>query len=148
MTTVQAIIALSLLAFSGHAQAVTPDWLVGCWETTDKASKEVWVAETDGSLIGFSASAENAEIAFYELLHIQFSKAGAWTYTAYPSGQKRTVFTATQMTDDSITFANPAHDYPQQISYRREGDQLFATIAASGGKNARLFDKRQCEETG
>ncbi|MEO9601342.1 DUF6265 family protein [Parasphingorhabdus sp.] len=145
MKMIHAIIAAPLLAYSGLAQAISPDWLAGCWETADKASKEVWVVETDGSLIGFGASVKNDQIGFYEVLHIKLSEDDEWTFIAHPSGQARTRFTVTEMTENSITFANPSHDYPQQISYRRDGDMLFATIAATGGKNARSFDKQRCE---
>lgn len=145
MKMIQAAIALPLLAWSGLAQATTPDWLVGCWETADKTSKEVWVAETDGSFIGFGASMMNAEIGFYEILSIKDSEQDGWILTAHPAGQARTSFTATEMTDNNVTFVNPSHDYPQQISYRREGEKLFATIAATGGENARTFDKQLCK---
>ena len=145
MKMLRAVFTLPLLACSGLADAAVPDWLAGCWESPDKANMEVWVTAIDGSLIGFGASVKNAEIAFYEVLQIKMPKDGAWTFTAHPSGQTRASFTATHMTDKSITFANPAHDYPQQISYRREGDLLFATTATMDGDKMQSFDKRRCE---
>ena len=145
MKMLRAVFTLPLLACSGLADAAVPDWLAGCWESPDKANMEVWVTATDGSLIGFAASVNHGEIGFYELLHINTSEDGAWTLTAHPSGQTRASFTATHITDNSITFANPAHDYPQQISYRREGDLLFATTATMDGDKVQSFDKRRCE---
>ena len=57
-------------------------------------------------------------------------------YTARPSGQAEASFTSTQVDDSSVTFANPQHDFPQRIGYRRRGaDSLVARIEGDmGGK--------------
>jgi hypothetical protein len=46
-------------------------------------------------------------------------------------------FTAVQVSDDRLVFSNPAHDFPQTITYSRTGtDSLLAVI--SGLRNGRL----------
>jgi hypothetical protein len=54
---------------------------------------------------------------------------GVFTYEAHPSGQAGTTFTAREVTDSTVVFSNPDHDYPQEVGYRRVGtDSLHAWI--------------------
>ncbi|MDH3428088.1 MAG: DUF6265 family protein, partial [Gemmatimonadota bacterium] len=50
-------------------------------------------------------------------------------FLASPRGRPPTPFIASGVTDSSVTFQNPDHDFPQEISYRLEGGQLHAGIA-------------------
>lgn len=53
-------------------------------------------------------------------------------YHAYPVGQAPAVFPAIALDDTGATFANPAHDFPQRIIYRRVGtDSLLARVEGS-----------------
>jgi hypothetical protein len=45
-----------------------------------------------------------------------------------PSGQATTVFTSTSVGETSIVFENLQHDFPQRISYERNGARLLAWI--------------------
>ena len=44
---------------------------------------------------------------------------GRLVYVASPSGQAETVFTLEELTDRSVRFAAPEHDFPQRIVYER-----------------------------
>jgi hypothetical protein len=121
------------------------DWLVGCWETADGSSKEVWVKENDSSLIGFSVSVSDSAVDFYEVLRVDIHQDGVLTYTAYPTGQSPATFVASKAIGTSVVFSNPEHDYPQEIAYRVEGTSLYATISALDGIKPRSFDKQRCE---
>lgn len=129
---------------SGCATAETPNWLAGCWETPDGDAREVWVAESDGSMLGFGVVLGGGAIRFYELLTIKPDQTGAMTYTAYPSGQGGTAFLRAEQAGNFILFVNPGHDYPQEIAYRRDGDTLEATISETDGKNPQSFTKQMC----
>jgi hypothetical protein len=134
--------ALSLAAEPGEHRL---DWLVGCWTTPDGSAQEVWVAERDGSLSGFSVSVADNKVRFYELLSIRRGEDGSLVYTAHPSGQASTSFTGTTITESSALFVNADHDYPQQIRYSRESNRLHATISLLDGSNPVSFDKVACE---
>jgi len=120
-------------------------WLVGCWVTPDKSAQEVWVADSGRSLAGFAVTVSGSKVGFYEVLSIKQSDDGAWTYTAHPSGQGSASFLAVEIGEKSVVFANPDHDYPQEIRYSRVGDQLYATISLLGEINPKSFDKVACE---
>jgi hypothetical protein len=120
-------------------------WLVGCWVTPDKSAQEVWVADGDRSLAGFGVTISESAVAFYEVLSIKQSDDGTWTYTAHPSGQESASFVVVEMREKSVVFANPKHDYPQEIRYSRDGNQLYATVSLLGEINPKSFDKVACE---
>ena len=140
-----ALILIPILASAGDSAQRGFDWLAGCWVSADGNSQEVWVVDSDNSLIGFAVALRTEKVVFYEVLSIKLNDDGLWTYTAHPSGQASASFVATEAGENSIAFANFDHDYPQEIRYRREGNQLYANISLRGGENPTSFDKIACE---
>jgi hypothetical protein len=145
MRVLPALLLLPILASASDPDQYDLDWLVGCWMTPDGRSQEVWVADGDGALSGFSVSVADGRVRFYELLSIRRSKDGSLVYTAHPSGQAATSFTATTITQNSVLFENAGHDYPQQIRYERVSNRLHATISLLDGVKPARFDKVACE---
>lgn len=145
MRVFTALLFIPMMASSGNSAQSDLDWLGGCWVTADHSSQEVWVVDSDKSLIGFSVALSAGKVVFYEVLSIKQNDDGLWTYTAHPSGQASASFIAVETSENSVVFANPDHDYPQEISYRRDASQLYATISLRGGDNPNSFDKIACE---
>lgn len=143
MRTLHRIVMIFLLAVPSWAQAQQMDWLVGCWESFESYSKEVWVKNPDGTLLGFSASIDGSDIAFYELLYIK-EVGGTLTYTAHPSSQNPATFLVRELGDKRVVFENPQHDYPQVISYESDGTQLTAVISAINGEKKLVFKQQRC----
>ena len=146
MKQLAALVLVPTLILGSASEGGSFNWLVGCWVTTDKSAQEVWVIDNDGALAGFGVAVEDNTVVFYEVLSIKPSANGTWAYTAHPSGQTSTSFEAVDIGDNHVIFRNPDHDYPQEISYRRDGQQLFATISLLGGQNPTSFDKVACEK--
>jgi hypothetical protein len=145
MRVFTALLLIPMMASSGNSAQSGLDWLSGCWVTADQSSQEVWVVDSDKSLIGFSVALSAGKVVFYEILSIKQNDDGLWTYTAHPPGQASASFIAVETSENSVVFANPDHDYPQEISYRRDASQLYATISLRGGDNPNSFDKIACE---
>ena len=120
-------------------------WLAGCWVTPDNRAQEVWVIDDKQSLVGFAVSIKDSKLGSYELLSIKQDEDGSWVYTAHPSGQKPASFRAEEMAESSVVFANPDHDFPQEIRYLRDGERLTATISMLGGVDSVSFEKVACE---
>ena len=139
--------SIVLLAMSPAVASDTADleWLLGCWQTPDGSALEVWVKDADSSFLGFGVTTSEGAIRSYELLRIASTEEGAWTYTAHPKGQASATFTATETGDQRVTFTNPEHDYPQRITYERNGDDLLASASAMDGGSQQSFDKVKCE---
>lgn len=71
------------------------------------------------------------------------------TLHVQPNGAPPTLFSQSARGDGWMQFENPAHDFPNRIEYRRQGDHLHASIAGPGrdGKQLRMtFDYRRCAE--
>lgn len=126
----------------GTPEARLP-WLLGCWQTTRRSStiEEVWTARSDGSLAGRGRTMQNGAVIDSEVVTIT-ARGDTLVYTANPAGQAQAIFLAPTTTDSSVTFVNPAHDFPTRVGYRRSGAMgLTAEIAgpADGGERAIPF---------
>ena len=139
--------SIALLAMSPAVASDTADleWLLGCWQTPDGSAMEVWVRDTDTSFLRFGVATSEGVIRSYELLRIASNEEGELTYTAHPKGQASATFTATEMGEQRVTFTNPEHDYPQRITYERNGDDLLASASAMDGASQQSFDKIKCK---
>ncbi len=145
MKTLMIVLYMCAAMLASPATAEAPRWIVGCWESPDESATEVWVIEPDGTLIGFGVALDQGKVRFYEVLKIESNENGVLFYTAHPIGQAAASFRASKETSSSVVFTNPAHDYPQEISYRREGNMLYASTSALGGRDVQSFTKRTCQ---
>jgi hypothetical protein len=139
-----ALLLLPALSLAGEPGEQPLGWLIGCWVTPDGSAQEVWVADGDGGLSGFSVSVADNKVSSSETLTIRPDENGALVYTAHPSGQASTSFIAKEATENSALFVNPAHDYPQRIGYTRASDRLQATISLLDGSRPVTFNKVAC----
>lgn len=130
---------------TGDSSTADFGWLAGCWVSPDGSDQEVWVVEARRSLAGFAVSVADSQTSFYEIMSIKPGEDGSWNFTAHPSGQAAASFAAVEIDESSVVFANPDHDYPQEIRYKREGVNLYASISLLGGVDSRSFDKIACE---
>lgn len=124
----------------GTPEAHLP-WLIGCWTTSrnGRTIEERWTVAPDGSLAGRGRTFRDGQVIDSEVVRITVEQ-GSLRYTANPSGQAEAVFIASEVSDSSVTFANPAHDFPTRISYRRVGGAgLHAEIAGPGGQGERVI---------
>jgi hypothetical protein len=78
-----------------------------------------------------SRTTRDGKVVGFEFMRIE-SAAGITRFIAQPGGAPATVFTASQVTGNSLELLNPEHDFPQKIVYRREGDLLTAIVSGPG----------------
>jgi|GEM_PF-279270 len=119
-------------------------WLSGCWQTEDGTVTERWTAEENGYLFGSALTEKDGQIVFFEQMRIEPGSSGS-VFNAYPRGQGPSAFPAIKQDEHSITFANAEHDYPQKITYTREGDHLTGIIALMDGSNSNQWDYIKCK---
>jgi len=120
---------------AGRLTPGTPEsrlpWLLGCWQTSRKGLtiEERWIALPDGSLAGRGRTVRNGTVVDSEVVTIT-ARGDTLVYTANPAGQAQALFLAPTATDSSVAFANPAHDFPTRVGYRRVGAMgLTAEVA-------------------
>lgn len=98
------------------------------------------MAPLGGMLLGMSRTVSGEVAREFELLRI-VRKDGVLTYIAQPNGGAPTPFAATTVSDSMVVFANPAHDFPQRVMYRKIGsDSLVARIEGDEQGTVRGMD--------
>ena len=152
MRYAKAMLGACVLLCSGQAASAEPglDWLAGHWCSSDQGRQvdEVWLPEAGGTLLGMSRTLRGAKVESFEYTRI-VSEAGVAQFHVQPNGAPATVFAQAARGDGWIRFENSAHDFPNRIEYRRDGDTLHAHIAGPGrdGKEMKIpFDYRLCGE--
>jgi len=83
-------------------------------------------------MVGMSrtVSAARARTQF-EFLRIEV-RDGVPAYLAQPQGRPAVEFRQVHGDEGSVRFENLAHDFPQRIDYRKNGDALHAEISGPG----------------
>jgi hypothetical protein len=115
------------------------DWLTGCWrmERANGYYEEVWLAPTSDGTLGVSREVRAGKTVMYEHLRIERRPDNVIAYVARPSGQAQAEFLAQGQAPGSLVFENPAHDFPQRITYRRvDPNAITATIQGPGKDGA------------
>ena len=117
-------------------------WLAGCWEREgpERHTIEQWTAPRGGMMLGLNQTTARGRTIAWEYLRIA-SVDGRLVLTALPSGQAEGSFDAIEMTDSSIVFSNPEHDFPQTVGYRRQPDgSLLGHIEGTEDGKTRSVD--------
>lgn len=123
---------------AGSTRIESVAWLQGCWESTSpqRTVEERWTAPRAGSMLGTSRTTRNGTLLEHEFITLR-EVDGALAYQAQPSGQPAAEFHSTTITDSTVVFENPHHDFPQLIGYRRGADSLQAWIEGPGRSGPR-----------
>lgn len=148
LTLLASLVLAGCLAADGTTPRQTggnsPDWLAGCWLSADGSTTEHWTRAAPGWLFGFNTASSDGEIVFFEQLRIEPGPGGP-VLQAYPAGRGPTAFPMVAAQTGMITFANASHDFPQRISYHRDGDRLTATVALMDGSKSRDWRFESCD---
>jgi hypothetical protein len=117
-------------------------WLAGCWarDDGDRHSEEQWTAPRGGTMLGVSRTIVGDRTVAWEQLRIE-EEDGVLVLTAVPSDQQETRFRQIALGEDSVTFENPDHDFPQRILYRLQQDgSLLGRIEGTRDGEVRAVD--------
>lgn len=119
----------SSLAVAQENRVASLDWLAGAWVKDDGAEKvmESWVGPGNGMMVAANLTTFANGRRTYEFLRIADSPQGM-SYFASPGGRPPVEFRFLQAGDKRVVFENLAHDYPQRITYWRDGATLVARI--------------------
>ena len=110
------------------------DWLIGNWEQAlpEGILKETWTKQNDSTFTGDSYFITPKDTVHFESIKLT-QKAEELTYSATVVGQnddEPVDFKLTSDAENTFTFENPTHDYPQKISYKKvSSDRLIVTIS-------------------
>ncbi len=112
--------------------------MAGAWheEKAGQWTEEYWFQPRAGQMLGTSRSGRGEKLGSWEVMRIEADPKNGLVFLASPEGGAPTRFERMSSGANEIVFANKAHDYPQKISYRREGMRLIAEIAMMDGSKA------------
>ena len=105
-------------------------WLAGCWRagSSERVVEEQWMAPRGGLMIGMSRNVRDGVASGHEFLLIRRSDV-SMILSAHPSGQQPADFVGKVITDQTLQFVNPSHDFPQKIEYHHlSQDQVTAMV--------------------
>lgn len=121
------------------------DWMAGYWLACDARMEvaELWTTRRGGVMLGGSIT-YGIQAFGWEQVRIETTVDGAaLQYVARPRGATSdTAFALVRSGPNEAVFENPAHDYPQRLIYRREGDALIARTEDLAGGNGQDFRYR------
>jgi len=150
MAAARTVLLACAMIGMGQAMAADPplDWLAGKWcgGEDGRVIEEVWLPEAGGALLGMSRTVRDGRTETFEFMRIVVDGDRA-AFHVQPNGVPATVFPMAARDAGSIRFENPAHDFPNRIEYRRNGDRLEAAIAGPGrdGKTMTIpYAYRRC----
>lgn len=119
-----------LLASAASAEPLDAlRWMAGCWHGNENGAltEECWLAPRSGLMLGMNRTRGADGKTAFEYLRID-ARDGTPTLLPMPNGEASDGFVAERLGQDEAVFANPRHDFPQRIIYRRDGERLRARI--------------------
>ena len=121
------------------------DKLVGLWRSEDGKSFEQWTKNADGTFRSRVFSIIGADTSINEEANI-YKDNEKWIFENRVNGQndgKAVKFVSSILTDNSVQFSNPNHDFPTDINYTvSNANELNAFIIGpnkNGGRDTIPF---------
>jgi hypothetical protein len=134
--------------FSFVSSTASLGWLAGHWVQEEPSgwAEENWTPPRGGIMLGTGRTGKSNEAKSFEFMRIAESEEdGRPVFWGSPGGQAPTAFPMIRQGRQEVVFENPKHDYPTQISYKREGQFLTATTSGPGGSNPQSWRYRKVD---
>ncbi len=112
-------------------------WMSGHWQTGPGKSsvEEHWTAAAGGTMLGVNRTIQGDKTVAFEFLRIEERPDGIF-YVAHPNAQAGTDFKLVALSAGEAVFANPEHDFPKRLVYRKNADGSLTARADGGESNA------------
>ncbi len=137
LTPSSTIVLRNLMETSKKSKLDELAWFVGRWtqvEGPDLVSYEEWQRVSPTLYKGLSWTLYHNDTVHVETIDMVLEGQDIYYIPTVPENKGPVRFKMSTMAADSVVFENPAHDFPQKITYEARGDSmLMAQI--SGSKN-------------
>ncbi|MEZ4686070.1 MAG: DUF6265 family protein [Bacteroidia bacterium] len=135
---------LLLVSCSQQAENGPFDWLPGSWvRSNDPAGRQTfehWEKESITSYRGHGYTLAGGDTVWQEQIWLH-AEGGDWQFEV--SGEDgSTRFAVSSIGKQDFICKNPAHDFPQKISYHLGGDSLKAVISGGGEQVVFMFGRK------
>jgi len=139
-----------LIAWPSQATSPPPYplWLSGCWQGDGRSAgvTEAWTDGRIGRMLGVGQTLRGTRASF-EFMQISTAANAQLVFSAQPGGRTAVQFKANVVEPMRIVFANPEHDAPKTIEYRRDGERLsvYLDAPAAGAVPTFTFRRIECD---
>lgn len=120
-------------------------FMTGCWRGPAGRGailEEYYTAPAANLMLGVSRYVREGKVIDYEFTSIEQHDSDV-VITPRPKDQSPASFRLRRLTDGEVVWANPEHNFPQVISYRRVApDSLVARIEGPGPQGTRAMEWR------
>jgi len=129
----------ALIGASTAADVSSLSWLSGAWSqkaAEGRWTEEYWTPPRGYIMIGAGLSGQGKTTRSFEHMRIMVDGHGRIAFYGMPGGAPAVAFPLVRQEPNLVVFENPAHDFPQRVSYRLNGKQLIATVSKIDGSGA------------
>lgn len=139
------LIALLITLAAPAADLAPLAFLSGCWELSSGPMliEECWLKPNNDLMLGSSRTSRAGKTINFEQLTLRL-QGDKVIYEARLQGKPATTpFTLVRGSATEAVFENLAHDFPQRILYRRDGEKLVARIEDAKGAKGQDIPMRR-----
>lgn len=130
------MVGLMLMAAPIAGDVAKAGWLAGAWverKADGSWTEEYWTPVRGKLMIGAGLTGKDAALRHFEQMRIETGADGSVSFVALPRGLNPTRFALVRQSADEIVFENAANDYPQRVTYRRDGAKVIGIISQLDG---------------
>jgi hypothetical protein len=130
------MVGLLLMAAPVAGDVAKAGWLAGAWverKADGSWTEKYWTPVRGKLMIGAGLTGKGGVLGHFEQMRIETAADGSVSFVALPKGLNPTRFALVRQSADELVFENAANDYPQRVTYRREGNQLVGIISQLDG---------------
>jgi len=114
-------------------------FMTGCWQgrtASGSVIEERYTGPSSNAMLGTTRYLRDGATRSFEFTLIANTATGS-NLIPHPGGKASVTFAEKERTASRVVWENPAHDFPQRISYERvSADSLVARIEKIDGTNA------------
>lgn len=143
------LIGAFVSAIAQSSKQCLPLWLEGTWENVSEPGlRETWAIAGDNSMQGLGWTITDKDTLLTEALTIECD-GSMIKYSAFVKGQNQGRWIAFQgllLDDSSFLVENPAHDFPQAITYTVLPDNTLITSLSGAEKTCASSEWRKSSQ--
>ena len=144
------------LTFIAFALIISPcwsqsnfDWLLGTWQRTngneESQTIESWHKIARHHYTGTSVVIRNNDTIYQEKVNLVKENGNFFYIAEVPTNSHPIRFKITNFTKNSFTSQNINHDFPNEIRYLRNSNEIIANVSGSGKSIEYIFQKTNYE---
>ena len=135
-TFILLIAFIALSCSNKNSEIKSLKWMSGKWtcDVQEGTMTETWTLTNDSTWVGESKFTKGKQLLFTEKISIVFrnDKLVCLIAVSDQNEGKEIPFIESERTDSKVVFENKTHDFPQKISYSKNGkDKLSAYVSGN-----------------